>query len=292
MRSIPDDLLAAPFTAAMAAARGVTPQQLRGGRVRRLFHGVFVGAHVEVTPEVLAIGIALVLPPGAVVSHSTAALFEGADVRTWRDNNVYVTTLRLSQLRRPGIVATAAYLEEGDVCIKHGIPMTSPSRTAFDLARQRDLIERVVGIDAMLNRGGVKLPDLAAYVADRPAWRGIRWAREALTYAEPKSQSPMETRQRMQFILAGLPRPVAQHPVYAGGVLIAELDNSFPEFKVGTDWDGKPHAETWLADTERQAKIHLEEWWHRRYTKLSIASGWESMINEVRTALLFRGWRP
>jgi hypothetical protein len=258
-----------------------------------LFHNVYVCAAVELSIPLLVRAINLTLPEGAVVAGSTAALIHGADIRSFDDVGLDVTMLRASVIRRPGIRATAAYLEDGDVTKVDGVPVTSPVRTAFDLARRRNLIERVVGIDAMLNRGGCQLDDLGAYIADRPSWRGIRWAREAIGYAEPLAESPQETRQRMWLVLSGLPRPRAQYTLLdADGRFVARLDHAYEKWKVAPEYDGAPHDGQWRYDNERQQRIANEGWWHRRYTSLSIAGGWDTMIHEVRRALLDRGWTP
>jgi hypothetical protein len=293
MRDIPAALVARPFTVRMAASVGVTPRQLRGRRCRMLFKGVYVGADVELTVELMAAAVALILPLGAVVGGRTAALLHGADVRRRGDVTIDVIVSRDSLLRRPGVRATAALLEPGDVAQIAGILVTSAVRTAFDLARQRDLIEAVVGVDAMLNRGGAQLNELTAYVASHRGWRGIRWADAALIHAEPLAESPMESRQRMRLVLAGLPRPRAQVKLYVRpNVVRARLDHGYPEWKVGPEYDGDPHEDQWRADNERQQWIRDQGWWHRRYTSLSIQSGWEGMVSEVGAALVARGWRP
>jgi hypothetical protein len=293
MREIPAELLTEPFTVAMAACCGVTYRQLQGKRFRRLFRNVYVAADLTVTVPVLARALTLVIPEDAVISSTAGAWLLGADVRRRGDLGVEVTMLRRSKITLAGIRPTEAYLEPGDVVDVMGARVTSPVRTAFDLARQRDLIERVVGIDAMLNRGGCTLEALSAYIADRPHWRGIRWAREALAYAEPRAQSPMETRQRMRLVLGGLPRPVAQYKLHdMDGVPFADLDHAYPEWKVGPEWDGDPHKDRWRYDNERSERIRELGWWHRRYTTLSIVSGWSAMVGAVGRALTDRGWRP
>jgi hypothetical protein len=260
---------------------------------RRLFSGVYVDARSAITTELLARGIALVLPEGAVVGGTTAALLHGADVRRLGDDLVYVVTARADQIRRRGVRSTAALLEPGDVVEVHGVPCLSSVRTAFDLARNRWLIEAVVGIDAMLNRGGCRLDDLAAYIRDRPGWRGIRWARAAYPHAEPLSESVMETRQRMELVLAGLPRPRAQVEVFEpSGLLVARLDHGYEEWKVGLDYDGEVHAQNWRKDLERQERIRDLGWWHRRYTSIEARAGWGRMVAQVRAALWAAGWRP
>jgi AbiEi antitoxin C-terminal domain len=293
MREIPNELLARPFTLAMARAVGVTARQLQGARCQRLVHGVYVGADVETTVELLAEAVSLVLPLGAVVGGTTAALLHGADVRRQDDAGVDVVVSREAQLRRPGIRASAALLEPGDVVELAGVPITSPVRTAFDLARRRHLIEGVVGVDAMLNRGGARLEELTTYTADHRGWRGVRWADAVLLQAEPRAESPMESRQRMRLVLAGLPRPDAQVTlVRPPSIFVARLDHGYVEWKVGPEYDGNPHDARWRADNERQEQIRELGWWHRRYTSLTIQSGWGRMVDEVGAALVARGWRP
>jgi hypothetical protein len=299
MRDIPAELLARPFTSKLARAAGVTARQLQGARCQRLFHDVYVGANVTVTPELLASAVSLVLPAGAVVGGTMAALLHGADVRRWGDTGIGVIVSREAQIRRRGIRARAALLEPGDVVVIGGIPVTSAVRTAFDLAGTRNLIESVVGVDAMLNRGGCRLEDLTAYVASHRGWSGVRWADAALIHAEPKAESPMETRQRMRLVLAGLPRPEAQYTLYAAPtvlvprkVFVARLDHGYEEWRVGPEYDGEPHADQWRADNERQERIRGLHWWHRRYTSLTIQSGWGGMVDEVGAALVAAGWRP
>jgi hypothetical protein len=292
MQEIPRELLARPFTSAMAREVGVSARQLQGSRCRRLFRDVYVGTDIAITTELLATGVGLLLPPGTVVGESAAALIHGADVRR-RSDPIPVVTCRDSQIRRPGIHSSAALLEPGDIVWIGGVPVTSPVRTAFDLARRRDVIEAVVGVDAMLNRGGCRLEELAAYIASHRGWRGVRWADRAAFYAEPKAESPMESRQRMRFVLAGLPRPEAQVELFtASGLFVARLDHGWRKWKVGPEYDGEPHEGNWRADNERQERIRAEGWWHRRYTSLSIQNGWVEMVDEVAAALLAAGWRP
>lgn len=269
---VPESLSREPFTPAMARAQGVTARQLQSARFRRLFFGVHIDSRVCVTPRVLAQAVALVLPPGGVVAGTTAALLHGADVRPSSAAAIEIVVPRNDQVRRAGVIARAALLEDGDVVTLLGIPCLSPVRVAFDLARQSHFIESVVGVDAMLNRGGCTLDALTAYIAGRPAWRGVRYARQALEHAEPLSESVMETRQRLALVHAGLPRPRAQVALFdADGLHVARLDLGYDEWRVGVEYDGEVHRDRWRYDLERQERIRDLGWWHRRYTSIHAA---------------------
>jgi hypothetical protein len=259
-----------------------------------MLHDVYVASGTPDTIELRARAIGLVLPDEAVVGYSTAAWLHGVDVRRSRnDAAVDVIAQRGDQIRRAGVRATSALLERSDVVLVHGVPVTSPTRTAFDLARQRNLIEAAVGVDAMLNRGGCLMSDLTAYVASHRGWRGVRYADEALKQAEPLSQSPMESRQRLRLVLGGLPRPRSQVPVLdSSGYAFAYIDNGYDEWRVGLDYDGEDHAERWRYDLDRQERIRDRGWWHRRYTSIDVRRGWAVMVDQVGRALLAAGWRP
>jgi very-short-patch-repair endonuclease len=287
------ELKGRPFTSEDARAVGLTYKQLRSSAYRHLFHDVYVDATEPATVQLRAAAIGLVLPDDAVVGLTAGAWLHGADVRDRRHPEIEVIAQRGDQIRRAGIKATSAMLTPEDVTEVLGVPVTTPTRTAFDLARRRDLVEAVVGIDAMLNRGGANLRELAEYTATHRKWRYVRTVDAALTHAEPLSESPMETRQRMRFVLAGLPRPRAQVPVEgADGVPFAYIDNGYEQFRVGADYDGEDHSARWRYDLERQERVRDEGWWHRRYTSLHIQAGWRQMVSQVGRALVAAGWRP
>ena len=290
---VPPALRQGPFTTAQARDAGVCPDQLGGPAYRRLLRGVYLDAALADSPLVRAQAVRLVLPDGAVVGYETAAWLWGADVGDARSSQPQVVVARGDQMRRRGVSTRSALLEPGDVTEFLGIPVTTPVRTAFDLARRPELVEAVVGIDAMLNRGRCRLDDLAAYVTEHRGWRHVRTVDEALRHAEPLSMSPMETRQRMALVLDGLPRPRAQAPVIDGnGVVFAYIDNGYEEWQVGVDYDGEVHREQWAHDLERQERIRDCDWWHRRYTRLQIGRGAPQMCAQVRGALIRAGWRP
>lgn len=288
---VPDTLRAQPFTRSTAQSAGLTDDHLRSSAWRHVFRDVYVHVDLPDTVASRAAAVALVLPKDAVVGYTTAAWLHGADVRAAPLDPVEVVLQRGDQMRRAGLRATSALLESGDTVVVHGIPVTSPVRTAFDLARRPGRVEPVVGVDAMLNRGGCDLADLAAYVAAHGKWRGVADARRVLAQADTGSQSPMETRMRLALVAAGLPRPQTQVPVRADGLPFAYLDLGYETWRVGADYDGEPHQDRWRQDLARQERIRDHGWWHRRFTAWDARSGWWPVTREVGRALLEAGWR-
>lgn len=96
---------------------------------------------------------------------------------------------------------------------------------------------------------------------------------------------------RVRLVLAGLPRPVAQHEIVLPSGVVVHPDLAWPEFKVAVEYDGMWH------DDVRQ--FHADR---RRINQL-IAAGWivlqvtsqrmrelHTVVREVREALRSRGW--
>ena len=154
------------------------------------------------------------------------------------------------------MVIRHAQLPSTDITQLGGIPVTTPLRTAFDLARRRNLIEGVVALDALLNARLVALDELREYVAAHRAWRGVRSAAKAVTLAEPRSESPMESRLRMVIVLPGLPRPEAQVALCRpGGQEVARIDLGYRDARKGYEFDGAEHEIRWEADRRRRNDI-------------------------------------
>src|SRR5262249_34743609 len=63
-------------------------------------------------------------------------------------------------------------LDLDDVVLSSRLPITSPERTAFDLARRLPRCEAVAVVDAMLNKRMVTLAQLRAYLLASPPLRG------------------------------------------------------------------------------------------------------------------------
>jgi hypothetical protein len=195
-----------PFRYADAVAAGVSLKVLRGPRFRAPFRGVRVPADLPDTVELRARAASLVLPSLATFVDETAAqLFrlpiEGAQLHVRVPAGVSVPRL-------VGVRTTASLRPTPAVTVR-GLRVVEPARLFVDLARRLERVELVVLGDAILNHGLATAEALAAAVQACSGYRWITRAREALAHLEPRSESPMESRLRMELVLRGLPRPVA-----------------------------------------------------------------------------------
>ncbi|TDW18518.1 hypothetical protein [Kribbella kalugense] len=250
------------FTAAEALVAGMSRGVLRGVHYRRVLGSVYVGAQVALTPRVQA-EAALLLTPGAVVSHQTALSLWTADDRA--GDVVHVTVKRDPRVSLPRVSGLRVHeVQHLEQVRRAGLLLTPPERTFLDLAPYCDLVELVSAGDALVRRTDVVPEHLVELAAATIGVRGIRLAREAAALVRPGVDSPMESRLRLLIVLNGLPEPRIGHVVTdsAGGWL-AQPDLSYPELKFGIEYDGQHHlgdARQWRQDIRRRENLEREGW--------------------------------
>lgn len=275
-----------PFRGSVAVAAGLlTARQLGTSAWRRLFRDVYVRADTAVDHQTLCRAGALLLPTGAAVSHRSAALLHGASILGW---NQPVEITSAAALNHPGLRVFRSPLAGGDVWNRAGLPVTSPVRTAFDLARGPDLVDAVIGVDAMLARRVIVLPHLHAYLDAHRNWSGLRRARRAIALARAGVESAMETRLRLTVVDGGLPEPTVQHEIFdADGLLVARLDLAYRERRIGLEYDGDHHREraTFQRDAVRLNRLRLLGWTVLRFTADDVLRHPERVVTRVRRAL-------
>ncbi|GIJ43481.1 hypothetical protein Val02_03670 [Virgisporangium aliadipatigenens] len=284
---VPAELRFAPFRGSAAIAHGLlTRGRLAGPSWRRLFDDVYIHRDARVDAYVRCRAVGLLLPPGAALSHRAAAFAYGADVLGPEDPVEVTGACRLRT--RPGLTVVRSALERTDVWRRGGLRVTSPVRTAFDLARDPDLTAAVIRVDALLGRRAVKPEAIAAYLAAHPNWRHVRHARQALALAREGVESPMETRLRLTVVTAGLPEPVVQHDVFdAAGRFVGRLDLAYPERRVGLEYDGDHHRgrDTFRRDAVRLNRLRLAGWTVLRFTADDLTHAQARMLAQIRAAL-------
>lgn len=261
---IPDELATGPFLTADALASGVSRAMLSGNAWRRLAHGIHVPADLAITTDVLVAAVKLVLPRGAVISGTSAALLHGCDIRLDSNEPIEITVPRGVTVGARGLLRVRqALVVEEDVVEVGGVAVTSPVRTAFDLARRPSITEVVVAVDALCRAQLVTLDELAAYAADHPGWRGVRQIPRAIDLADARAENPMETRLRMCIVLGGLPRPEVQLEVVEDGHVIARLDLAYEEALLDLEYDGRGHRvvpSVIARDVRRQRDLAMRGW--------------------------------
>jgi hypothetical protein len=173
-----------------------------------------------------------------------------------------------------------------------GLPVTNPTRTAYDLGRHLPRMQAVARLDALMRATPFSAEDVLQLAQRYPAARGVRRLRSVLPLVDGGAASPKETWLRLLLIDAGFPTPTTQIPIVESYRTLAVLDMGWPEFGVVVEYDGDHHR----SDRRQYVK---DQWRLRKLAEL----GWivirviaedkpEEVIERVRRALLARGWRP
>jgi len=249
----------------------------------RTSHGQYAWAGLPQDPRLKLLAVSMRMPRKYAFSGLTAAWLLGFD-GAWSEP-VEVTVPRDVPVRaRAGVKLRRAALPESDVIEKRGLRVTSAMRTVCDLGSRSDLVESVVAIDMAAHAGLVKLSELERHVATHAGTKGIKRLRRAVGLAEPRSESPMETRLRIQLIRGRLPRPLVQAELCdSNGRFVGRVDLYYPDRRLAIEYDGADHKDRLHADLQRHNALLNAGYHLLRFTAAELRQP-ESVIAEVRKA--------
>lgn len=225
------------------------------------------------------------LPAQAAFSGLTAAWLHGLDVEPCAP--IQATLPKDAGVSgRSGIAIRRSRIGQ-DVIRLRGISATSMARTLCDLCSQLSLTEAVVVADAALHMRRIRLDDLKAW-ADANRYRhGIRALRRVIDLAEPAAESQMESRLRMVLVLGRLPRPRAQVPIHdPSGRFVGRPDLYYESARLGIEYDGDIHRRSLVEDNRRQNRLLAAGVRLLRFTASDVLGSQESVIAQVRHALV------
>ncbi|MFS3128924.1 hypothetical protein ACLM5J_11025 [Nocardioides sp. Bht2] len=245
------------FLSKDASSLGLTPHKLsvllKTGALRRPFKGVYCPSATPDTIELRAQCAALVLPQHAVLCDRSAAWLHGVDcLRVFE-------TVALPQLevvaiqgagrtRMTGIYGGERDLRPDEVMRIGGVPVTTPVRTAIDLACLRGAGLALAAVEGLMRMCGVTQSDLRRQLARHHGRRGVVQARRLVNVASPLSESPGESLTKWFLIEAGFPIPEQQIQVPLEGWGNCRLDLGYRELRIAIEYDGV------LYHGDRQAK--------------------------------------
>lgn len=220
----------------------LTPGQLRSSAWRRLYRGVYADADLPDSFGLRVRGAGLLVPSAAVFSGRTAAYLHGASGLIEAGMPVEVSVpVRVRFGPVAGLRIRRVQLAPSDICTVTGRRCTTGVRTALDIAREEPLMDAVPALDVLLSRVVVGRGELHEAAARLGSGRGTRRAQRAVGLADPRAESPPESRLRVLLALAGL-SAVPQLTVRdATGNRVARVDLGFPDHRVAIEYDGAWH---------------------------------------------------
>jgi hypothetical protein len=284
------EMLDWPFRGTEAVAAGlVTPHRLRT-EFERVHRNVYIPAGQPLTPVTRAIAAWLWSGRTATVAGlSAAALHRTAWIDPWLPAELN----RRSRDKAQGIILHSDTLWDDEMCVRDGIQMTTPARTAFDIGRRKGFITALIRLDALAHATGLKVADVEL-LADRHAGaRGLVQLRRVLPMVDGGAESPYETKTRLALVGSGLPRPQTQIEVRDDwGMILARIDMGWEEWKVGVEFDGAHHwtdPKQRTHDIDRLAELDARGWIIIRVSADLLRYRPEVVIERVRRALRAAG---
>jgi hypothetical protein len=278
--------MAEPFVGSEAIANGtLTGSQLCTGYTR-LFRDVYVNRDVQVTAALRAKAGWLWTKRQGLVAGVSAAAMHGSK---WVDDATTVELIHENRHRLPGLFARGDRIEDDEITIIDGVPVTTPTRTVLDLGCWYPMTSAVAAIDSLARATEIKAADVELLAQRYPGRRGIARARLAITLFDAGAQSPKETWLRLVLINAGLPRPQTQIPVRdETGNAIAYLDMGWEDVKVAVEYDGDQHRSdryqyNW--DVRRSEILHRLGW---TVIRVVAADRPADIVRRVKSALADR----
>ncbi|MCV7408045.1 hypothetical protein AWC05_19295 [Mycobacterium florentinum] len=250
-----------PFLGSEAlAAHELTRCDLRR-RYVAVHHDVYIARGTELTPMVRAKACWLRSRRRGVLAGFSASALHGAK---WIDPASSAAIIDTNRRTTAGVDVWEERIEADEIAIVDGIRVTTPARTALDLARRQRLGVAVASIDALAQAVELKAADVEQLVERYRGRRGIKAARAALELVDGGAQSPKETWLRLLLIRAGFPRPQTQIAVHnEWGWAEAYLDMGWEDIKVGVEYDGDHHLSNrrqYVKDIRRLEMLERKGW--------------------------------
>jgi len=299
-----------PFTVAEGLEHGVGRGTLDGPLFERPFHGVRqwkenrANSAGEKRPRSIierrefqkrCTQLAVRMGVDDFFSHTTALVLHGAPTpRDW-DRAIHISGIRpRNPIRIRGVVSHRLGSREGAFTLRDGLRVEAPARTWVQASAPLPAIDLIVAADFLVARGRRfatidELREEAARMRRPRLQRLIDRVREG-------AESSRETELRIQLVDGGLPEPELAFELFtANGTFLARLDQAYPRYRIGVEYDGRQHAEDprqFERDADRWRAIGDEGWHLVRILNHHLEPNPAVAVDIVRRALLRAGWRP
>ena len=286
-----------PFTLDESDARGIPRHRVyeavRDQDLIRILRGVHVRRGIELDTFARAQAAALVVSRHAVLVDRTAAWLHGVDARRYAELDApppldcFVFRGHDPMDRKECRGGVRDLLREDWQWIGR-VRVTTPLRTAVDLACSLSRREALAVVDALMREHGFTRDDLQRLVWRYRRRRGVIQARQVVAFADGRSESSGESWARLELIDRGLPEPELQHWVSVDGVPTYRLDLAYPHARVAIEYDGEAHHTSpadRARDAERRAVLRSMGWVVIVVTKRSFtdaaAAEWTSQVRRA-----------
>lgn len=220
-----------PFVGSEAIAyRAVTRGELRS-RYTAILPNIYVLKGTELNTEIRAHAAWLWCGRSGVIAGRTAA---GLYLTPHAVSADPVELIALKSRHPPGLIVRNERISVDEITVRQKLPVTSPARTALDLARYQDRDEAVELIDQLARTTNISRDDIWRLAARYPRARGMAAAKAAIREIDAGARTPEETRVRLILSDAGL-RPTHTRIRVTDGFEEAVVAMGWPSLKVGVN---------------------------------------------------------
>ncbi|MCX6400828.1 MAG: hypothetical protein NTX33_12985 [Propionibacteriales bacterium] len=261
-----------PFTAAMATDAGMTRSRLRSlvrtGEVRKVLHGVYVRSSIGDSIALRARAAALVVPDHAVVCDRCAAWLHGIDILEFAELDLLpdldvVSTGGKNGSIRAGLFGGKRDLLPSELMVVEGVSVTTPLRTACDIACLRGRFRALATLDEFRRSYRLSHADLYNMVPRFAGRRGVIQLRELIPLSTHLADSQPESWVRLMIHDEGLPMPQPQVWVTVPGWGRVRIENAYEHLRVAVEYDGEEfHTDVGDRehDDDRRAALDVMGW--------------------------------
>lgn len=266
-------------------AAGMTEAQVRCAvaALRRLHDGVFLTGHGRLTDHQRRLAATLTAS-GPVLSHASAGALHGFRPGV-RSSFEVVTRPGSGGPRRVGdlLVCRSSTLA-GDVVLRDGIPVTSPTRAIIDLSAGLDVRQRAKVVREGIRLGSFTALELRLAAARHRGRRGTGGLADLAARLEclaiGRTRSDAEARALEVLAAARLPLP-AVNVRYAG----EEADLSWPEHRRIVEIDGPQFHLDAAEDARKDHAWRSAGWTVDRISSNAVFAAPDRLVALVATAL-------
>ncbi len=226
----------------------------------QIFRGVYVPKNAVPTLDDRILGAWLTSDRRGVIAGVAASALHGAD---WVDAREPIEMLVSERRRQPGLVIRMDRYRPDEVTRVAGLPVTTPSRTAFDLGRHQPRALALGRLDALMRAAPFASADVQCLIDRYGPVRGVRQLRDLLPLVDAGAESLRESRLRLLLIDNGFTRPETQIEVSAAGGFTAVLDMGWRDLGLAVEYDGAHHQTErpqYLKDRRRMSMLAGLDW--------------------------------
>ena len=207
-----------------------------------------------------------------------------------------LTCVRWKRTIRPGLVVhESRRLDERDIRLDEGIPVTTPERTILDLASifpRANYLEYVIQAARRKRLITYESTQETFHRHARRGLKGVGALREALERWDPTSrptESDMETMLLLAVRRSGLPEPVLQFEVLdARGQFVARADAAYPDARIAIEYDSlQEHSDEFqiARDARRRNKMQTAGYVVLSARHRDLQSGGTELCDQIRTIM-------